>query len=143
MKRLTNENERLTRELRDVRHALEKAQLELKTQGIKQAQKPAAPQVSKEDEPSYSERFTVIRENLQGLAEARKTLVNSDQMSDVVLNTLDQEITQHITCLTELRQTAFPIAATKAAAPTPVVPGQVPFPPRMPAMPSGFSSAVR
>ncbi len=129
VRRLTVENARLVRELNNTRNTLERVESQLKTAS---KSKPA----TVADEVSHKDKFTVLRENLQGLAEARKTLVNSDQMSDAVLNTLDSEISAHLMCLSQLRATAFPVAATPRSAelPAPLPGTTVPFP----QMPSGF-----
>lgn len=132
VKRLTTENERLVRELHDTKHALEKAQLETKTR--------KEPTVSAQD-PFLSSRFEILRSNLRDLAEARKTLVNSDQMGEPVLNALDLEIGFHIACMSDLRSMTFPLkTAPMPVATLSTAPGQVPFPA---AAPSDFQSAVR
>lgn len=53
------------------------------------------------------EAFEVLRDNLRILSDARRLLVDSDQVSEVVLVEFDGEITAHLRLLGALRMGSF------------------------------------
>jgi LAS superfamily LD-carboxypeptidase LdcB len=135
IRHLTEINQRLEREMKGFRRVLENKEQDLRAAraGLRAAA----------NEINSTEQFSVLRDNLRNLAEARKTMVDSDQMSTEVMETLDKEITAHIECLAHLRVTAFRsfervAIVQKAKAPLPEHQPLAPMPPV-----AGLESAVR
>lgn len=131
--RLESELTEAKKKLHTQREELEKKDIELK------AAKKIADTMSKipQIEVLPAERFQMLRDNLKVLSESRRVLVDSDQMSPVVLNTIDDEIGAHLRLLGSLRQESFGMRDEAKATTTEVpLPAQVP-----PFFPQHFKSA--
>lgn len=145
-RKLESDKVALESELQNVRHELEKKQVELSAaRKIIDTVKthPGSPAMLTVP-ANMSERFTILRENLQQLAEARHSLIDSDSLNQDLVNLLDSEITAHLQWMSTLRAEVFGSPKENVVAPRAAAPGYLPLPPAQEAqVPQAFQSAVR
>jgi hypothetical protein len=118
IQRLEQEAKKTHERVRSLSDELSKKEVELKAAkkiADVVSRVPASPDVMP------TEKFSILRDNLKMLSEARRTLAEGDvQVNAVTLAVLDEEISQHLHMLATLREEAFHMPSVRNGAPVPL-----------------------